>query len=105
MSQAHAAPLVVKRTTEHDPVRRVEEFLDAAYWIVLGRPLDDEWRRVRLRHLELGQSRDSVLHALFGSSEFRQRYHGYHDVTDPDVVVPGEEDLEAGLHALGTPRA
>jgi SAM-dependent methyltransferase len=82
-----------------------EEFLEAAYWIVLGRPLDDEWRRVRMRHLALGQSRDSVLHALFGSSEFRQRYHGYHDVAGPDVVVPGEEDLEAGLQSLGTNRA
>ncbi len=79
-----------------------EEFLEAAYWIVLGRPLDDEWRRVRMRHLELGQSHDSVLQALFGSSEFQQRYH---DVTDPDVLVPGEEDLEAGLQSLGTNRA
>src|SRR3954467_11901792 len=64
-----------------------EEFLEATYWIVLGRQIDDEWRRIRLRHLELGQSRESVLQALFGSSEFQQRYHGYHDVTNPDAAV------------------
>jgi len=48
-----------------------EEFLEAMYWIVLGRPLDDEWRKTRMRHFELGQSRDSMLQAALGSSEFR----------------------------------
>jgi SAM-dependent methyltransferase len=82
-----------------------EEFLEAMYWIVLGRALDDEWRKTRLRHFELGQTRDSMLQAALGSSEFRQRYFGYHEVVDPDVVVPGEESLETGLQTLGTNQA
>jgi SAM-dependent methyltransferase len=82
-----------------------EEFLEAMFWIVLGRPLDDEWRRTRLRHFELGQSRDSMLLAVLGSYEFRMRYVGYHEVTDPDVDVPGEEHLESGLQTLGTNQA
>jgi SAM-dependent methyltransferase len=83
-----------------------EEFLEAMYWIVLGRAIDDEWRKTRLRHFELGQTRDSMLQAAFGSSEFRARYYGYHDVVDPDVRVPGEgAALEAGLRGLGTNRA
>ena len=79
-----------------------EEFLEAMYLIVLGRPLDDEWRKTRLRHFELGHTRDSMLQAAFGSSEFRARYHGYHDVVDPEVTVPGEETLEEKLRTLGT---
>lgn len=81
------------------------DYLEAAYWIVLGRPIDEEWRRTRLRHLELGHSRDSVLQALFGSMEFRERYHGHNDVRNPDVVVPGEEDVGSGLQTLGTNEA
>jgi SAM-dependent methyltransferase len=82
-----------------------EEFLEAMYWIVLGRALDDEWRKTRGRHFELGQTRESMLLAALGSSEFRSRYHGYHEVADPDVVVPGEEHLETDLQTLGTNRA
>lgn len=81
-----------------------ERFLEAMYWIVLGRPLDDEWRKIRMRHFELGQSRDSVVQALLGSTEFRVRYHGYHDVADLDVVVPGDDGLDTGLHRIGTNR-
>lgn len=79
-----------------------EEFLDTMYLIVLGRAPEDAWRKIRMRHFELGHSRESMLQALFGSSEFRARYHGYHDVADPDVTVPGEEALEPGLLTLGT---
>jgi SAM-dependent methyltransferase len=79
-----------------------EEFLEAMYWIVLGREVDAEWRKARARHFELGQSRDAVLRAALGSSEFRQRYD---DVRDPDVAMTGEDALEAALSALGTDRA
>lgn len=75
-----------------------EEFLDAMYWIVLGRPLDEEWRRIRLRHFELGQSRESTVHALFASSEFRARYHA---IIEPDGVASDNEALESGLRTLG----
>jgi SAM-dependent methyltransferase len=79
-----------------------EEFLEAMYLIVLGRQPEEAWRKIRMRHFELGHTRESMLQALFGSSEFRSRYHGYHDVADPDVNVPGEESLEPGLQTLGT---
>jgi SAM-dependent methyltransferase len=75
------------------------------YWIVLGREVDEEWRKTRLRHFELGHSRDSMLQAAFGSSEFRARYQGHLDVLDSDVRIPGEENLEAGLRRLGTNQA
>ena len=75
------------------------EFLEAMYWIVLGRPLDDEWRKKRTRHLELGQSREDFLRAALASAEFRQRYH---DVLDSTLVISGEEALEAALQSLGT---
>ena len=79
-----------------------EDFLEALYLIGLGRPLDEEWRKIRLRHLELGQSREAMIQATFGSMEFRSRYHGYHEVSDLDVIVPGEENLDALLKTLGT---
>lgn len=82
-----------------------EGFLETMYWLVLGRPIDEEWRKTRMRHLELGQTRDSVLQALFGSSEFRARYHGHLDMPDAAVVVPGEEGLEAELQQFGPNRA
>jgi SAM-dependent methyltransferase len=97
-----AAPVRDDRTTV---MGTNEEFLEAMYWIVLGRPLDDEWRKTRVRHFELGQTRESMVLAAMGSSEFRLRYHGYHEVADADVVVPGEEHLETGLQTLGTNRA
>lgn len=75
------------------------------YLIVLGRRPEADWRKTRLRHFELGHARESMLQALFGSSEFRARYHGYHDVADPDVVVPGEEALEPALRGLGASAA
>jgi SAM-dependent methyltransferase len=74
-------------------------FLDAMYWIVLGRALDQEWRKTRARHFELGQSRDAMLQAALASSEFRQRYH---DVLDSNVTIPGEDVIEAALGRLGT---
>src|SRR5262249_52312098 len=82
-----------------------EEFLEAAYWIVLGRPLDAESRKVRLRHFELGHSRDSVLPALLGSSEFRERYVGRMDTPDPSSFLPASAELDRALAALGTNRA
>jgi hypothetical protein len=91
--------------TRDDVLETDQEFLETSYWLVLGRSVDAEWRRARLRQFELGQTRESVVQALFGSSEFRARYHGYLDVLDTDVVVPGEENLEAGLRSLGTNRA
>ncbi len=72
------------------------------YLIVLGRPLDDEWRKTRLRHFELGQSREAVMQAALASSEFRQRYY---DVLDSTVVIPGEDVVEAALQRLGTATA
>ena len=69
----------------------------AARWMMSG-------RKIRMRHFELGQSRDSMVQARWGQSEFRLRYHGYHDVSDPEVVVPGEENLNEGLKTIGTER-
>jgi SAM-dependent methyltransferase len=89
----------------NDVIDTDEAFLETAYWILLGRQVDPEWRQTRLRLLQLGHSRESIVHALAGSTEFRQRYHGYLEVKDLDVVIPGEDDLETGLRALGTDEA
>ena len=72
----------------HDAADTDERFLEAVYWLVLGRPVDDEWRKTRTRQFELGQPRDAVLRAALGSSEFRQRHQRFHHRVDPDVVVP-----------------
>jgi len=104
-TQVPAAPARPPFDTRENVLGTDEEFLETAYWLILGRPIDDEWRRTRLRHLELGHTRESVIQATFGSTEFRQRYHGYHDLIQPDVVVPGEAGLEEHLLALGTNRA
>lgn len=55
-----------------------------------------------MRHFELGQTRESMVQAALASSEFRLRYFGYHEAPDPEVVVPGEENLNAGLLTAGT---
>jgi SAM-dependent methyltransferase len=86
----------------HDAADTDERFLEAVYWLVLGRPVDDEWRKTRTRQFELGQPRDAVLRAALGSSEFRQRHQRFHHRVDPDVVVPGEDGLERGLAAIGS---
>src|SRR4051812_12184254 len=58
------------------------DFLDAMFWIVLGRPIDEETRRTRGRQLETGHSRSDMLLAALSSHEFRQRYLGYHEFLD-----------------------
>ncbi len=73
-------------------------FIDAAYWLLLGRPADD-LRRVELtRLLELGHSRDSILLSLIGPTEFRLR----HSELTRSEPSPGHDGaLERGLATLG----
>src|SRR4051812_18508002 len=59
-----------------DVLSRDGDFLDAMFWIVLGRPIDEETRRTRGRQLETGHSRGDMLLAALSSHEFRQRYVG-----------------------------
>ena len=73
-------------------------FLEALYWILLGRPLDDDTRKTLTRNFELGQSRDAVMQAAMASSEFRQRYH---DVLDSNLTIPGEDVVNRALGGLG----
>src|SRR4051794_10273459 len=68
---------------ERDDVLSADgDFLDAMFWIVLGRPIDEETRRTRGRQLETGHSRADMLLAALSSHEFRQRYVGYHEFLD-----------------------
>jgi len=101
-SAPEAPPQAPVRDAREDVLRADDEFLESMYWIVLGRALDDEWRKTRARHFELGQSREAMLQAALASSEFRQRYH---DVLDSSVTIPGEDRVEAALGQLGSSRA
>ena len=49
-------------------------FIDASYWLLLGREPDKHGREMG-RRLESGQPRETVPRALISSSEFRFRYH------------------------------
>jgi SAM-dependent methyltransferase len=88
-----------------DVLSRDGDFLDAMFWIVLGRRIDEETRRTRGRQLETGHSRSDMLLAALSSHEFRQRYVGYHEFLDADVRVPGDDVLEDGLRTLGSTAA
>jgi SAM-dependent methyltransferase len=75
-------------------------FVDACYWLLLGREPDEHGRKAQLRFLELDQSRGSILLALTGSTEFRHRRA---------ALLAGEQGeaadrFERGLATLGDDR-
>ncbi len=103
--QPPAAPIDLARVpldTRDHVLGTDEEFLEAMYWIVLGRPVDAEWQKVRTRHFALGQPREGMLMAALASSEFRQRYL---DILGGDRSASDESALEGALRGVGTNEA
>jgi SAM-dependent methyltransferase len=74
------------------------DFVDAAYWLVLGRPADELRRAELARLLEHGQSRTGILLSLVGPTEFRLRYG---DLLARETAPDRDDALERGLRTLG----
>lgn len=72
-------------------------FIDAAYWLLLGRAPDDHGRELG-RRLESGQPRDTVVRALMSSTEFRFRYFS---LTEADATPQHLAPVNAALERLG----
>jgi SAM-dependent methyltransferase len=77
-------------------------FIDAAYWLLLGRPADALRRSELARLLELGQPRRAILLALIGPTEFRLRYQ---DLLARAEVPERDAALDRGLATLGGDQA
>jgi len=73
-------------------------FVDASYWILLGREPDGHARDLA-RRIESGQPRDAVIRALISSSEFSRRFT---DLTDLARERPSLSHLDGPLAGLGT---
>lgn len=73
-------------------------FIDAAYWLLLGRAPDDHGRELG-RRLESGQPRETVIRALISSTEFRFRYYS---LTDGDATPQHLAPLNGALDGLGS---
>ena len=73
-------------------------FIDAAYWLLLGRAPDDHGRELG-RRLESGQPRETVIRALISSTEFRFRYFS---LTEGDATPQHLAPLNAALERLGS---
>jgi SAM-dependent methyltransferase len=72
-------------------------FIDASYWLLLGRAPDDHGRDLG-RRIESGQPRDTVIRALISSTEFRFRYFS---LTEGDTTPQHLAPLNAALDRLG----
>jgi SAM-dependent methyltransferase len=72
-------------------------FIDAAYWLLLGRAPDDHGRELG-RRLESGQPRDTVVRALMSSTEFRFRYFS---LTESDATPQHLAPINGALETLG----
>lgn len=73
-------------------------FIDASYWLLLGRAPDEHGREMG-RRLESGQPRETVPRALISSTEFRFRYA---DLTDGLSSPQRLARIDAALDTLGT---
>ena len=73
-------------------------FIDASYWLLLGRAPDEHGREMG-RRLESGQPRETVPRALISSTEFRFRYA---DLTDGLSSPQRLARIDATLDTLGT---
>lgn len=73
-------------------------FIDAAYWLLLGRAPDDHGRELG-RRLESGQPRETVIRALISSTEFRFRYFS---LTEGDATPQHLAPINTALDALGS---
>jgi SAM-dependent methyltransferase len=73
-------------------------FIDAAYWLLLGRAPDDHGRELG-RRLESGQPRETVILALISSTEFRFRYFS---LTEGDATPQHLAPINTALDTLGS---
>jgi SAM-dependent methyltransferase len=73
-------------------------FIDAAYWLLLGRAPDDHGRELE-RRLESGQPRETIVRALVSSTEFRFRYFS---LADGDATPQHLAPLNPALDRLGS---
>ncbi len=73
-------------------------FIDATYWLLLGRAPDDHGRQMG-RRLESGQPRETVPRALISSTEFRFRYD---DLTDSVSSPARLTRIDPMLDTLGS---
>jgi SAM-dependent methyltransferase len=72
-------------------------FIDAAYWLLLGRAPDDDGRAFE-RRIESGQPRETVVRALISSPEFRFRYYS---LTEGDATPQHLAPINGALDRLG----
>lgn len=73
-------------------------FIDASYWLLLGRAPDEHGRELG-RRIESGQPRETVIRALISSTEFRFRYFS---LTEGDATPQHLAPMNAALDTLGT---
>jgi SAM-dependent methyltransferase len=104
-SSHDAAPAVVpagavppRENTRTTVLNSDSEFVAAAFWLLLGRPVDEHNLKERTRALELGQARSAILLALTSSSEFRLRRWS---LQERPIHATRDRAFEQGLLMLG----